>query len=173
MQTPTPPDSHEPEAWLRGPVAGIPPLLQPVAHALLQALEDAEAVAAGVSRDELWAGVGGAASMGFHLIHATGSLDRLFTYARGESLSDAQREALAMEKAPSTTADAGTLLSALRAQVGRALAQLGATDTATLTDHRAVGRAGAPSTVIGLLFHGAEHTVRHVGQAITTARTRS
>lgn len=162
-----------PEVWLRGPVPDVPTALQPSAHALLQARADLERAATGLEPDALWARPVGVASVGFHVRHAGGSVDRLFTYARGESLSDAQREALAMEKAPSTTADAGTLLSALRAQVGRALAQLGATDTATLTDHRAVGRAGAPSTVIGLLFHGAEHTVRHVGQAITTARTRS
>lgn len=158
------------DAWLRGPVAGVPPLLQPVAHALLQALEDAERAVAHVAPDELWTNAGGAASIGFHLRHATGSLDRLFTYARGEALSGEQRGALAMEQGGIGEADAGELIASLRTGTERALEQLRATDTATLTHHRAVGRAGAPSTVIGLLFHGAEHTARHVGQIVTTRR---
>lgn len=161
-----------PEAWLRGPVDGVPALLQPVAHALVQALEDVEREVTGLSREQLWTAPGSAASIGFHVRHATGSLDRLFTYARGEALSDAQRDALAQEKAPARDVDAVALIERLRTQVDAALAQLCATDVATLADHRAVGRAGAPSTVIGLLFHAAEHTARHVGQVITTARMR-
>jgi uncharacterized damage-inducible protein DinB len=107
--------------------------------------------------------------VGWHVRHAAGSLDRLTTYARGAALDDAQRAALAAEPTVGG-ADAATLGALFDAQVERALAQLRATDAATLTDAREVGRARLPSTVLGLLFHAAEHTQRHVGAIVTTAR---
>jgi hypothetical protein len=73
-----------PEYWLRGPVEGIPPVLMPVAHALLQAREDLRGAAESLSTVELWARPGGAASVGFHLRHISGSLDRLFTYVQDD-----------------------------------------------------------------------------------------
>lgn len=170
MQPESPKSPPQPEAWLRGPVSGVPPLLQPVAHALVQALEDVERAVADVPPEDLRTRTGGAASIGFHVRHAAGSLDRLFTYARGEQLTDAQRASLAAEKADVPEADERALVATFRSSVERALEQLRATDTATLLEHRAVGRAGTPSNVIGLLFHGGEHTARHVGQVITTAR---
>ena len=86
------------EVWLRGPVPGIAPLLQPAAHALLQVSEDVLPVVAGLAADQLWARPGGAASIGFHLKHLPGSLDRLLTYARGEQLSSSQMAYLASER---------------------------------------------------------------------------
>jgi hypothetical protein len=164
--------AQEPEPWLRGPVPGIAPLLQPVAHALLQAVEDVRRVVTPLDRDALWSRPGGAASVGFHVRHATGAMDRLFTYARGEMLSGAQRAALVRETAPEEqgSATAGELVAAFEAQVEGALAQLRDTPVDRLTDAREVGRAKLPSTVLGLLFHAAEHTQRHVGQTITTAK---
>ncbi|MFN2566652.1 MAG: DinB family protein [Gemmatimonadaceae bacterium] len=163
---------QEPEVWLRGPVPGIAPLLQPVAHALLQAREDVHRVVTPLANDALWARPEGAASVGFHVRHAAGSLDRLFTYARGEALSEAQRAALVRETAPEEqgNASAAELVGAFEAQVERALAQLRGTAEDRLTEPREVGRARLPSTVLGLLFHAAEHTQRHVGQTITTAK---
>jgi hypothetical protein len=163
---------QQPEPWLRGAVPGVPPLLQPVAHALLQAVEDVRRVVPPLGGEALWARPGGAASVGFHVRHAAGSLDRLFTYARGETLSEAQRAALARETAPAEqgTASAAELVAAFEAQVERALAQLRETPEDRLTERREVGRARLPSTVLGLLFHAAEHTQRHVGQTITTAK---
>jgi hypothetical protein len=157
-----------PEAWLRGPIAGFEPLLMPVAHALLQAREDLEQIAAETNADELWARAGDAATAGYHLQHLAGSLDRLFTYARGESLNDAQRQTLAREGTPGESPSA-LIAGALQA-IDRALAQLQRTAPDTLLEPRAVGRAKLPATVIGLLFHGAEHTTRHVGQLITTLK---
>jgi hypothetical protein len=146
-------------------------LLQPVAHALLQAVEEVCRVVAPLSSAELWARPGGAASVGFHVRHAAGSLDRLFTYARGEGLSEPQRAFLAAEGEPgSPPAQAAALASAFEQQVGRALAQLRGTRESTLLETRGVGRLQLPSTVLGLLFHAAEHTQRHVGQIVTTAR---
>lgn len=166
---------QDPELWLRGPVPDVAPLLQPVAHALLQAVEDIRRIVTPLGRDALWARPGGAASVGFHVRHAAGSLDRLFTYARGERLSSTQLATLKGETAPEEqgNAEAGDLVAAFEAQVERALAQLRDTPEDRLTAAREVGRAKLPSTVIGLLFHGAEHTLRHVGQTIATAKVVS
>jgi uncharacterized damage-inducible protein DinB len=159
-----------PEPWLRGPVAGVPSPLQPAAHALLQAAEDVRRVVSPLSAAALLRSPGGgAASAAFHVRHAAGSLDRLLTYARGEQLSAAQREALSGEERPEP-ADGPALVALFEAQVERALAQLRATSEGSLAEPRGVGRAQIPSTVLGLLFHAAEHTQRHVGSLITTAR---
>jgi hypothetical protein len=160
-----------PEPWLRGPMPGIPPLLQPPAHALVMALEDVNAALRGITVAQLWQRPGGAASVGFHLMHLAGSTDRLLTYARGESLSATQVAALNDERElgePIATLDA--LLARWGEVVQNALRQIAGTPEASLLDHRAVGRAGLPSTVIGLIFHAAEHAQRHVGQIVTTTK---
>jgi uncharacterized damage-inducible protein DinB len=160
-----------PEAWLRGPVPGIPSTLQPVAHALLQAREEVEALMEGFPEQKLWDRPAGVASVGFHLQHFSGVLSRLFTYARGESLDASQREALAAEQEPSrANVTVRDLVHAFRQQVDRALDELRATDERTLADPRAVGRAKLPSTRLGLIVHAAEHTQRHVGQLLVTSR---
>jgi hypothetical protein len=162
------PSSTAPEVWLRGPLPDFAPVLMPVAHALLQAREDLERVAADATTAELWQRPGGAAAAGYHLQHLAGSLDRLLTYARGENLSEAQRRVLAEETTPG--APASVLLPVARATIDRALAQLRHTPPETLLESRAVGRARLPSTVLGLAFHAAEHTTRHIGQLITTLK---
>jgi len=160
-----------PEVWLRGPLPDIAPLLQPVAHGLLQCREEVTAHVPGLTPEQIWITPFGAASVGFHVRHAAGSLDRLFTYARGEQLSAAQRAALVSEGAPDLGPNiAPRLVAAFDEAVEQALAQLRATDEATLLASRGVGRAQLPSTVLGLLFHAAEHTQRHIGQLVTTVR---
>jgi uncharacterized damage-inducible protein DinB len=139
----------------------------PVAHALVMAREDVERALAGLDVNALWSRPAGAASAGFHALHLAGSLDRLFTYARGEQLDDAQRAALEAEKSPPPM-QANELIRHVHETIDRALDQLRATDEATLLEPREVGRAKLPSNVLGLLFHAAEHTQRHVGQVITT-----
>ena len=161
-------------AWLRGPIAGISPLLQPVAHALVDADEDVAKVVPGLTPAKLAARPNGAASVAFHVVHAIGSLDRLFTYARGRALDDAQLAALAAEKeldAATLTGDA--LAASFSAAVRSAHAQLASTSDEELLLVRLVGRAQRPSTTLGLLVHAAEHTARHVGQIVTTARVVS
>ena len=159
------------EAWLRGPIPGVPPLLQPVAHSLVQSRDEVNAVLPGLSIEQLWTAPGGAASVGYHARHAAGALDRLFTYARGEDLSSAQRLALLVEpSAHRDKDDAERLKTAFAAVVERAIDQLRATADTSLLEPREVGRAKLPSTVIGLLFHGAEHTQRHVGQLTSIAK---
>ena len=160
---------ENPEVWLRGPVPGIDPMLMPAAHALLQTLEDAERAVDGLTLDQLWASPGGAASIGFHVRHIGGATDRLLTYARGERLDEAQKARLAEEKSLPRL-DAATLLNDLRQMIDRGMAQLRGTSRDTLADARAVGRAGLPTTVLGLLFHAAEHAQRHAGQFVTTVK---
>ena len=160
----------EPEVWLRGPLPGMPPLLQPPAHSLLQCREEVERLLPPLTPAGIWQSRGGAASIGFHILHAIGSLDRLLTYARGAMLSDAQLQVMRQEAQADPDVTADDLVVAFDAAVSRALDQLRGTDERTLTSERLVGRARLPSTVIGLLFHAAEHTQRHVGQAVSTAK---
>lgn len=165
----TPSDTRE--VWQRGPLEGVPPLLQPVAHALLQATEDAAKYTEGFPSHLLWEMPGGVASVGFHLLHIRGVVDRLFTYARGESLSELQRRDLAAEKeVPAAPTNPGDLSDAFRRQVERAISQLKKTAESTLTETRFIGRKQIPTTVQGLLFHAAEHCQRHIGQLLVTAR---
>ena len=160
-----------PEVWQRGPVAGYEPLLMPVVHALMQVREDLESLVPLIPSKNVWLRPGGAASIGFHVRHAGGALDRLFTYARGELLTDAQRAALREEGAPGDPpASLDSVVSDVGQIIDRALKQLADTPKESLLDERKLGRAGLPTTVLGLLFHAAEHSTRHVGQAITTAK---
>ena len=161
------------ESWLSGPVEGVNPYLMPVAHALLQARRDLEKVTADLTLEEVWERPGGAASIGFHLQHVAGVLDRLLTYARGEELGAEQMRALRAEgQPPEPPADAATLLRAAQDAIDAALAQLRATAPGSLLGPRLVGRQRLPSTVLGLLYHAAEHVTRHTGQMATTARIR-
>jgi uncharacterized damage-inducible protein DinB len=159
------------EPWLRGPIAEMPPIVMPAAHALMQAAEDIPAATAGLTAEQLWARPGGAASVGFHLRHVAGSVDRLLTYARNETLSDAQLAALATEQLPrADAADAAILARTAVAAIERAIDVMRATSPATYLEPRAVGRQRLPTTVLGLLVHVAEHTQRHTGQIIATAK---
>jgi len=160
-----------PEVWLRGRVEGYDALLMPVVHALLQVREDIDRLVQRVPAEHVWMRPGGAASIGFHIRHTGGALDRLFTYARGEVLSESQKVALRSEEDPGEPpASLSDIAEQTRATIERAFEQLRATPPNTLLEERRVGRAGMPSNVLGLLFHAAEHSTRHVGQAITTAR---
>jgi len=158
-----------PEVWLRGSLTNIPALLQPIAHALLQAREELNDLMSGFPDELLWEKVAGMASPGFHLQHLTGVLNRLFTYAHGEVLTEQQLSYLSAEGKPTTkTYTVIQLVNAFNIQVDLSLKQLSETNEATLTDFRGVGRAQLPSTVIGLYTHSAEHTMRHLGQLIVT-----
>jgi len=158
------------ERWQAGPVVGIPPLLQPVAHALLQAGDDVAPVRT-LTAAQLWATPGGVAAIGWHLLHLAGSTDRLLTYARGEPLTPTQRSRLELERTlPDPRPTAASLVAGWDGTVAAALAQLGETAEADLLLPREVGRARLPTTVLGLLFHTAEHASRHAGQVVTTMK---
>ncbi len=159
------------EAWLSGPLPGIAPLLQPAARAIEQLRRDLPPLLRGLSMERLWMRPGQSASIGYHAVHLAGSLDRLFTYARGESLSDVQRTALARERAiDEERPGLDSVVALLEGALEAALRQLESTREEDLLVHREVGRARAPSTTLGLLFHGAEHSARHAGQIVTLVR---
>jgi uncharacterized damage-inducible protein DinB len=165
------PEANKPEVWLRGPLPDMPALLQPVAHALLQAREEVNDLLRDFPDHLLWERPAGVASPGFHLQHLSGVLDRLFTYAQGQALTPEQLQALAAEGKPAGSIPAaGQLLQAFNRQVDRALDQLRATDSGQLTQVRTVGRSRLPSTLLGLYVHAAEHTTRHLGQLLVTVR---
>src|SRR5690349_2012622 len=129
----------EPEVWLRGPLHEFPAYLMPVAHSLLQSREEVREALAEISQRALWLRIGDSAAAGFHVRHAMGALDRLFTYARGESLNEEQLLAINSERAANTPPNTPQLLTlAFDDAIDRALAQLRATDPATLLDAREV-----------------------------------
>ena len=158
------------EVWLRGPIEGIPALLQPVAHALLQANEEVTALMEDFPDALLWLKPAGNASPGFHLQHLTGVLDRLCTYAKGQLLSATQLDNLRLEGIPDENLSSRRLVSLFNQQVAVTLDQLRRTSPEILTEVRGVGRSQIPSTVLGLLFHAAEHTQRHTGQLLVTVK---
>jgi uncharacterized damage-inducible protein DinB len=161
--------SNLPEPWLRGPIADVHPLLTPILYSFQQAREDLALYAAGLSAEQLWAEPHGFGSVGFHIRHISGSTDRLMTYLQGRPLSEAQLDALRAEAEPENR-PAAALLEDLAATLRAAEAVVRSIDIATLAEPRTVGRKQLPTTVIGLLTHTAEHTQRHLGQAISSAK---
>src|SRR6186713_573762 len=139
------------EWWQRGSIDGIPAILQPIAHILLQVRESVVEIVEPLTVSEWNARPAGVASAAFHVRHMAGVIDRLFTYARGNALSADQFSRLKQEGDEMRAADIGTVLQALDTRIDAALDELRATDPATLGDFRAIGRAGLPSTVIGCL----------------------
>lgn len=160
-----------PEVWLRGPVVGIQPLLQPAAHTLLQVGEDVLPIVEHLTPAQLWARPGGAAAIGFHLVHLPGSLERLLTYSRGESLSADQFARLGAERTVHEDRPAlGAMLATFTAGLDAAIEYLRTLPQDILLTPREVGRKRLPSTTLGLIFHAAEHSARHAGQIVTLTR---
>jgi uncharacterized damage-inducible protein DinB len=156
------------EPWLSGPIEGVDPLLAPVLYTFEQTRQDLAAATADLTTEELWARPGGGGSVGFHLRHAGGAAERLSTYLRGQQLSESQLAAGKAESEPGASRD--ELLARLGEQLAGVEAYIRTLDTATLAEARGVGRKMLPTTVIGLIVHIAEHTFRHAGQAVTTAK---
>ena len=144
------------------------PLVAPVLYAFQQAREDVAKHTEGLGTDEIWSTPHGFGSVGFHIRHIAGSTDRLTTYLEGKDLTEAQFATLASEREPGQKRE--ELLEAVDKSFGRAERVIRALDPGRLTEPRTVGRKQLPTTVIGLLTHMAEHTQRHVGQAISAAK---
>ena len=163
--------AQQEEPWLRGPIPGIDTFIAPLLYSFQMAREDLAHHTAGLTTEQIWATPHGFGSVGFHLRHIAGSTDRLITYAAGAQLSPVQLAVLKAEKEPGATRE--MLLAAIDAAFAKAEVTARALDPARLTAPRAVGRKQLPTTVIGLLVHIAEHTQRHVGQAISAAKLAS
>ena len=157
-----------PEPWLRGTLADVPAVQRAVLHALELAKEEVEKWCGSLSDAELNARPGNLAPVAFHIRHIARSVDRLLTYAEGKELSAAQIDALRSELDPGAGRDE------LFAELGDALkegaSRVRAFHASQFEESRAVGKKRLPTTVGGLLVHIAEHTQRHIGQAITTAK---
>jgi uncharacterized damage-inducible protein DinB len=158
------------EAWLRGNLEGIAPVLMPAAHALVQAAADIEKAGKDLTPEEVWTQPHGAASFAFHLRHIAGSIDRLLTYAKGKKLNSEQFAELAAEAESGGNIDAQSLVRLTTKRIEEAVDYLKLVNLESLFEKRVVGRKELPTNVFGLLFHIAEHTQRHIGQAITTAK---
>lgn len=160
------------ESWQEGEIEGVSKFLQPAAHALVQAARDLEAATKPLTWQAVWIKPNHtASSIGFHLQHIAGSIDRLLTYARGESLNAEQFDFLANEtKISEQFSNTAELSAAATQAIAVALATIRQTPDDWLFETRFVGREQLPTTVFGLLFHIAEHTMRHTGQIVTTAK---
>jgi uncharacterized damage-inducible protein DinB len=160
--------SHEIEPWLRGPIEGVHPALAAVLHSFMQVREDLTRHTAGLSNDQVWKQVGPVPALGFQLRHIAGSVDRLVTYLCGDQLTESQIAVMKSETSPGATLE--DLLTGVSQALDAASARIRAIDPATIADARFVGKKRLPTSVMGLLVHVAEHTQRHLGQAITTAK---
>ena len=158
-----------PEPWMRGPIAGVDPLVAPVLYSFQQAMEDLTRHTEGLTLQQLWATPFGFGSVGFHVLHIAGSTNRLLAYLQGRQLSAGELAGLEAEKSP-LRLSREELLALLRDAFAGAERTVRAIDPTSLPEPREVGRQRLPTTVIGLLVHIAEHTQRHVGQAISAAK---
>jgi hypothetical protein len=158
------------EPWLRGPVEGVTPGLQPTAHALLFAREELERMLSPLTSEQVWARPQGIAPIGYHVRHSMGSIERMLTYARGESLSEEQFAALKAEKRDFPELDGAALLQLAQQVIDQALAAARSVREEQLDEPRSVGRMKLPSNVRGLFAEMAVHTARHTGQIATTAK---
>src|SRR3954468_4448510 len=158
-----------PEPWLRGPIPGVPPLIAPILYAFQHAREDLAKFTDGLTPAQLWDSPHGFASPGFHIRHIAGSTERLLRYLQGGDLTPEQMEALRDEERP-LGIGRDELLTLLDDALRDAETVIRAIDPATLEEARTVGRKQLLTTVIGLLTHIAEHTQRHVGQAIAACK---
>jgi len=157
-----------PEPWLRGTLADVPAVQRAVLHALGLAREDLERWCDGLSDEELHARPGGIAPVSFHLRHIARSMDRLLTYAEGNQLSPEQ---LALMKSEMETAGSrNELMAELVVAIAKSGKRIRAFLPAQMEEERKVGKKQLPTTVGGLLVHVADHTQRHTGQAIITAK---
>ena len=157
-----------PEPWLRGPLPSVDTFVAPLLYSFQMAREDLAKYTAGLTTEQIWSTPHGSGSVGFHLRHIAGSTDRLMTYVSGGQLSSDQMAALKAENEPGATRE--DLLAGIDAAFEKAEAVTRALDPARLAEPRGVGRKQLPTSVIGLLVHIAEHTQRHVGQAISAAK---
>lgn len=161
-------ETQLPEPWLRGTLTDVPAVQRAVLHALELAREDLAKWCDNLSDAELNAHPANLASVAFHIRHIARSIDRLLTYAEGKELSEAQMETLRDELDPGAGRD--ELLAELAGALEEGASRIRAFRPDQMEEPRTVGKKRLPTAVGSLLIHIAEHTQRHVGQAITTAK---
>jgi len=157
-----------PEPWLRGTLQEVPAVQRGILHALELAEEDLKHWCGSLTDEQINARPCGLPPVAFHLRHIARSLDRLLSYAEGRSLTDEQLVELKAESAPDAIRD--DLFSELEGALRKSAIRIRAFSDDALEQTRNVGRRHLPTSVAGLLVHVADHTQRHVGQSITTAK---
>jgi uncharacterized damage-inducible protein DinB len=157
-----------PEPWLRGTLTDVPPIQRAVLHALELAQEDLHRWCSSLNDEELNASPEGIAPVSFHLRHIARSMDRLLTYAEGRQLAPEQVALLKSELEAGTPRN--ELFIELRSALAVSAARIRSFAATQTNEPRSVGKKAMPTTVAGLLVHVADHTQRHVGQAVTTAK---
>jgi uncharacterized damage-inducible protein DinB len=157
-----------PEPWLRETLTDVEPVARGVLHALELAGEDLRKWCGALSDEQLNRRPAALAPVTFQLRHISRSLDRLLTYAEGTALNEEQVRGLKTEKEEKATREElfGELEAALERSARRVRALAGDDYSAV----RLVGNKQLKTTLGGLLVHVADHTQRHVGQAIITAK---
>jgi uncharacterized damage-inducible protein DinB len=157
---------HEP--WLRGTYPELPAVLRAILHAFEHSREDVVRSTDGLSEEQLHASPYGLSPIAFHMRHIARSLDRLLTYAEGHQLSSEQITAMKTELDPGISRE--ELLAEFHQGLERAAVRVRAFASADLEEPRGVGKKQLPTSVGGLLVHLADHTQRHTGQVVTTAK---
>lgn len=157
------------EPWLRGTHGEVPAVGRAVLHALELAGEDLAKWTAGLTDAEVHAEAMGLPSVAFHLRHIARSTDRILTYAEGGQLTAEQLTVMKAEQnaGEETLAE---LMAEVEASLARAAERVRALAGAEFETFRGVGRKQLPTSVGGALIHVADHTQRHVGQVVTTAK---
>lgn len=159
---------QQPEPWLRGPIEGVDPLVSNLFYTFTQVREELALHLDGLTTEQLWLRPHGTTAAGFHIRHIGGAADRLSAYLRGDAVSPEQLAAMAVESEPG--APPQQLLAELDATLSQVERYVRKIDPEALRTPRSVGRKQLPTTAIGLIVHIAEHSQRHLGQAITTIK---
>jgi uncharacterized damage-inducible protein DinB len=157
-----------PEPWLRGTRTEVPVVIRAVLDALELASEDVARWCGRLSDRQLNARPAGIAPVAFHIRHIARSIDRLLTYAENRDLTSEQVVALKTELDPGATR--GELFAEFTEAIDRSSNRIRAFIPTLLEEPRSVGKRRLTTTVAGLLIHVADHTQRHVGQAVTTTQ---
>jgi len=161
-------NSKMPEPWLRGTLTDVPAVHRAVLHALELATEEIQRWCGSLNDAQLNARPASVAPIAFHIRHIARSVDRLLTYAEGKQLNSEQLGVLKSELDAGATSP--ETFSEFAQAMDQAAARIRALVSVPLDVPRKVGRKELPTTVGGLLVHVADHTQRHVGQVITTAK---
>lgn len=164
-------DKDQLEVWMRGPISGISPLLQPVAHALLQIDEDIQKQLTDEIEPYIWIRPFEMANIAFHVQHISGVIKRMIIYSKGETLTEEELQEIKLEGLQNPEFNNEVLKNRLHEIIENTITYLSSIDSNTLTDVRYLGRKKIPTTQIGLLFHAAEHGQRHYGQLLVTIKT--
>ena len=160
--------SNLPEPWMRGPIEGLEPLVAPVFYSFAQVREDLTLHTDGLTTKQVWSQTGTLPSLGFQLRHIAGSVDRLMTYLMEREISRDQIDVLKAES--ESGASLAELIAGIDDTLSQAETELRTIKAESIHEPRYIGRKRLPTSVLGLLVHIAEHTQRHLGQAITTAK---